>query len=86
MAEDQEPGLRASVTRERCLYCLHWRGDDDNPDAAERELQMRFGPEVALGGDCTHPEHRRATNSRWWCPDWQGREPGGKDLAREQPA
>jgi hypothetical protein len=69
MAEGQKSGIRASVTRERCLYCLHWRGDDDNPDAAERELQMRFGPEVALGGDCTHAEHRRATNSRWWCPD-----------------
>jgi ribosomal protein S12 methylthiotransferase accessory factor YcaO len=25
------------------------------PAAAEREFEMRFGPEVALGVDCVHP-------------------------------
>ena len=37
------------MTERRCLFCMHMRTDDDNPAAAEREAQMRFGPEVALG-------------------------------------
>ena len=59
------------MTGRRCLRCLHWRSEEDNPDAIERELQVRFGPEVALVGDCRHPAHRRSVNSRWCCADWQ---------------
>ena len=59
----------------RCLYCRHWRPDDENPDAAERKLEMRYGPEVALGGDCHHPERKglSATNSKWSSALWEER-------------
>jgi hypothetical protein len=59
------------MTEQRCLRCLHWRSDDDNPEAVEREFQLRFGPEVAVVGSCRHPAHCRSVNSRWWCEDWQ---------------
>ena len=45
--------------------CQHWRSDEDNPEAVEREFQMRFGPEVALVGICGHSEHRRQVTRRW---------------------
>ena len=57
MAQDQEPRLRAAMTEVRCLFCLHWRPDDENPEATEREFQMRFGPEVGVAGPCGHPEN-----------------------------
>ena len=58
------------MTEVRCLRCQHWRSDEDNPEAVEREFQMRFGPEVALVGMCGHPEHGGQVNSRWCCKDW----------------
>ena len=41
----------------RCLFCLHWmmHGSDPNPEAAEREAQARYGPNVGLGGQYQHP-------------------------------
>jgi hypothetical protein len=72
MAEDKEPGLRTAMTERRCLPCLHWRFDDESPEAAEREIQARFGPQVAVVGDCRHPESRKATtNSLWVCELWE---------------
>jgi hypothetical protein len=71
VAEGQEPELRAAMTEVRCLRCRHWHSEDDNPEAIEREFQMRFGPEVALVGKCSHPEHVGQVNSRWCCDDWE---------------
>ena len=73
------------MTERRCLRCLHWRSEEDNPDAIERELQVRFGPEVALVGLCGHPEHRRQVNSRWCCDDWKD-VAGRREPAPEQPS
>ena len=56
-----ESGLRTAMTERRCLRCLHWRFDDENPEAAEQEIQARFGPQVAVVGDCRHPENRMTT-------------------------
>jgi len=48
------------MSARRCLYCLHWAvlTEAPNPEAAERELQARYGPNVGLGGQCMHPTHR----------------------------
>jgi hypothetical protein len=60
------------MTEVRCLFCLHWRPDDDNPAATEREFQMRFGPEVAVAGPCGHPDTSKAlTNSLYSCERWE---------------
>ena len=37
------------MTEVRCLRCLHWRSGDDNPEAVEREFQLRFGPVKVSG-------------------------------------
>ena len=57
----------------RCLFCVHMHSDVENPTSAEREFQMRFGPEVALAVDCRHPEHRNQVNTLWCCKDWERR-------------
>ena len=49
-------------------------GTRQNPGAEERALEMRYGPEVALVGACTHPEHPATINSKWDCEDWTARE------------
>ena len=55
----------------RCLFCVHMHSEVDNPAGAEREFQMRFGPEVALVVGCGHPEHRSKVNTLWCCKDWE---------------
>jgi hypothetical protein len=57
------------MNERRCLYCVNWRSDDENPEAAE--LEARFGPEVALVGDYRHPENRTAINNLWVCEFWE---------------
>jgi hypothetical protein len=56
------------------MESLHWRFDDENPEAAEREIQARFGPQVAVVRNCRHPENRMtATNSLWSCELWEAK-------------
>ena len=50
---------------ERCLFCRYFGAYELNPEAEERALEMRYGPEVALVGACQHPEHPATINSKW---------------------
>jgi len=63
----------------RCLFCLHWmmHGSDPNPEAAEREAQARYGPNVGLGGQCQHPTRTRpyGAASIATCELWEQAEP-----------
>ena len=36
---------------------------------------MRYGPEVALVGQCQHPEHPATVNTKFDCEDWTPRDP-----------
>ena len=73
------------MTERRRLRCLHWRSGEDHPDAIEREFQVRFGPEVALVGDCRHPDHRRSVNSRWCCEHWEDAVASPDNLPEDPP-
>ncbi len=42
---------------QRCLFCRYFDSGQPNPEAEERALEMRYGPEVALVGVCQHPKH-----------------------------
>ena len=57
---------------ERCLTCSFWESDWPNPEAEERAVEARLGDEVAIVGECRHPDHPMATSSKFHCPDWAG--------------
>jgi hypothetical protein len=61
------------MTEQRCLYCQYFGSDEANPEAEERALERRYGPEVALVGACQHPDHPATINSKWDCEDWTAR-------------
>ena len=53
------------LTQHRCLFCRYFDSGQPNPEAEERALEMRYGPEAALVGACQHPEHTATINSKW---------------------
>ena len=61
------------MSEERCLTCQHFGADEPNPDAEERAIEMRYGPEAALVGACRHPEHAMTINTKFVCEDWTER-------------
>ena len=56
---------------QRCLTCQNFDSGEPNPEAEERALEMRYGPEVALVGACRHPECPMTINTKFGCEDWQ---------------
>ncbi len=52
--------MRDAMTEHRCLFCQYFAADEPNPEAEERALERRYGPEVALVGAWTardRPSH-----------------------------
>ncbi len=62
------------MTERRCLFCRYFGAEEPNPEAEERALEMRYGPEAALVGACQHPKHPATINSKWDCEDWTARD------------
>ena len=61
------------MDEQRCLTCRYFGSEEDNPAAEERAIEMRYGPEVALMGPCTHPEHPATINTKCVCEDGEER-------------
>jgi len=52
---------------------VHMHSDVENPTSAERESQMRFGPEVALAVDCRHFSGEQVDGERLTSEEYQAR-------------